>query len=113
MITRPILTVILAFFTPAAARAQTIDTARVRATFDDLSALRAEYERTNGHFADVNGIRMHYLEWGAPNGVPLVWAHGSSSSGYELRGVAPRLARAGYRVIAVDYRGHGLTRVTD
>jgi pimeloyl-ACP methyl ester carboxylesterase len=27
--------------------------------------------------------------------------------------VAPRLAQAGYRVLAVDYRGHGLTRVTD
>ncbi len=33
--------------------------------------------------------------------------------GYELRAVAPRLAEAGYRVLAVDYRGHGQTRVKD
>ena len=45
------------------------------------------------------------LEWGSAKGVPLVWAHGSGSDGYELRAVAPRLAEAGYRVLAVDYRG--------
>jgi pimeloyl-ACP methyl ester carboxylesterase len=53
------------------------------------------------------------VEWGRPNGVPFVWAHGSGSSAYELRFVAPRLAEAGYRVLAVDYRGHGLTHVTN
>jgi pimeloyl-ACP methyl ester carboxylesterase len=92
---------------------QTIDTARVRSAYDTLTARRNEIERSHGRFVTVNGIRMHYLEWGAPNGVPLVWAHGSTSSAYELRAVAPRLAQAGYRVLAVDYRGHGLTRVTD
>src|SRR5688572_6940266 len=93
--------------------AQTIDTARVRAAYDAVSARRAESERLHGRFVTVNGIRMHYLEWGEQNGIPLVWAHGSASSAYEIRAVAPRLAQAGYRVLAVDYRGHGLTRVTD
>ena len=81
--------------------AQTIDTARVRAAYDSVSSLRAGYERVNGRFVTVNGIKMHYLEWGAPNGVPLVWAHGSASNAYELRAVAPRLAQAGYRVEGV------------
>lgn len=98
---------------PSTGLAQTIDTARVRAAYDLVSARRAEYERLHGRFVTVNGIRMHYLEWGAPNGVPLVWTHGSASSAYEMRAVGPRLAQAGYRVLAVDYRGHGLTRVTD
>ena len=49
---------------------------------------------------------MHYLEWGEQNGIPLVWAHGSASTGYEIRAVAPRLVQAGYRVLSVDYRGH-------
>lgn len=97
----------------SSAFAQTIDTARVRAAYDSVTALRKQYARVNGHFADVNGIRLHYLEWGEKNGIPLVWAHGSASSAYEIRAVAPRLAQAGYRVLAVDYRGHGLTRVTD
>lgn len=94
-------------------QAQSVDTARVRAAYQATQKLRDDYERKHGRFADVNGIRLHYLEWGSPSGIPLVWAHGSASSAYEIRGVAPRLAAAGYRVLSVDYRGHGLTRVTD
>jgi len=100
-------------FAGTAEAQQKVDTARVRAAYEAVTALRAHYERDHGRFAEVNGIRMHYLEWGKPDGVPLVWAHGSASTGYELRAVAPRLAEAGYRVLAVDYRGHGLTRVTN
>jgi pimeloyl-ACP methyl ester carboxylesterase len=98
---------------PSALASQTIDTARVRAAYAAATALRNEIERSHGRFVTVNGIKMHYLEWGDAKGVPLVWAHGSASSGYEIRAVAPRLVQAGYRVLAVDYRGHGLTRVTD
>ena len=108
------LTTLLCFaLLPSSGRSQKIDTARVRATYDSVIARRAQYERVHGRFVNVNGIRMHYLEWGKPTGVPLVWAHGSASTGYEIRGVADRLANAGYRVLAVDYRGHGLTRVTN
>jgi len=92
---------------------QKIDTARVRATYDSVIARRNAFERVHGRYVNVDGIRMHYLEWGKPTGVPFVWAHGSGSSGYELRHVAPRLAAAGYRVLAVDYRGHGFTTVTN
>ena len=98
---------------PAFVASQAADTSRVRTVYDAVVALRAQYEKDHGRFANVNGIRMHYLEWGDPKGVPLVWAPGSASTGYELRLVAPRLAKAGYRVLAVDYRGHGQTRVTD
>jgi pimeloyl-ACP methyl ester carboxylesterase len=98
---------------PAFVASQAADTARIRTVYDAVVALRTRYEKDHGRFATVNGIRMHYLEWGDPNGVPLVWAPGSASTGYELRLVAPRLAQAGYRVLAVDYRGHGQTRVTD
>ena len=111
-----IRTAILAFLaalpsSPANAQTRQVDTARVRAAYDAATALRKQYERDHGRFAEVNGIRMHYLEWGKADGVPLVWAHGSASTAYEIRAVAPRLAAAGYRVLAVDYRGHGLTRV--
>jgi pimeloyl-ACP methyl ester carboxylesterase len=98
---------------PVPLRSQAVDTARVRAAYAAVTALRNDYERSHGRFVTVNGIRMHYLEWGDARGVPLVWAHGSGSSGYEIRAVAPRLAEAGYRVLAVDYRGHGQTRVTN
>jgi pimeloyl-ACP methyl ester carboxylesterase len=85
----------------------------VRTAYATVSALRDDIERLHGRFVTVNGIRMHYLEWGDANGVPLVWAHGSASRAYEIRVVAPRLVAAGYRVLAVDVRGHGPTRVKD
>lgn len=97
----------------SSALAQTTETPQARAAYAKVVAVRDSLERAHGHFVTVNGIRMHYLEWGDARGVPLVWAHGSGSDGYELRHVAPRLAEAGYRVLAVDYRGHGQTRVKD
>jgi pimeloyl-ACP methyl ester carboxylesterase len=108
------LTVLVAHvLLPSSGLSQAVDTGRVRAGYAAVTAVRNDQERSHGRFVTVNGIRMHYLEWGDPNGIPLVWAHGSASTGYEIRQVAPRLAQAGYRVLAVDYRGHGLTRVTD
>src|SRR6266404_2648222 len=92
---------------PATLCSQAIDTARLREAYSAVTAVRNNHERAHGHFVTVNGIRMHYLEWGDKRGVPFVWAHGSASSGYEMRNDAPRLAQAGYRVLAVDYRGHG------
>ena len=93
--------------------AQTVDTARVREAYNAATAMRTELERAHGRFATVNGIRLHYAEWGDAKGVPLVWVHGSGSFAYELRKVAPQLVQAGYRVLSVDSRGHGMTQVTD
>ena len=67
------------------------------------------YEEAHGRIARVNGIAMHYLEWGEPDPVPLIWAHGFSSTAYEFVEVGPGLAEAGLHVIAVTYRGHGRT----
>ncbi|MBN7797639.1 alpha/beta fold hydrolase [Parahaliea mediterranea] len=77
--------------------------------WDEYRRLDAEH----GQFIDVNGIRMHYLEWGDESGVPLIWSHGYSSTGYELANVGPQLAEAGYHVYSITYRGHGQTQVGD
>ncbi len=97
----------------AAASSIAADTGGTQRAFEATTALIARYERDHGRFATLNGIRTHWLEWGNPSGTPLVWLHGSASTGYEIRAVAPRLVAAGYRVLAMDYRGHGQTRVTD
>ncbi|WP_326569206.1 alpha/beta hydrolase [Amycolatopsis rhabdoformis] len=55
-------------------------------------------------FADVNGIRLHYVAGGA--GEPLVLLPGWPRTWYQFREVLPLLARR-YRVIAVDLRGMG------
>ena len=53
----------------------------------------------------VNGLRLHYLEWGNPKGRPIVCLHGFTGSARDF-GALARL-QDGYRVIAVDLRGHG------
>lgn len=55
-------------------------------------------------FAQVNGIRMHYVTGG--RGEPLVLVPGWPQTWWEWRKVMPALARR-YRVIAVDMRGQG------
>jgi pimeloyl-ACP methyl ester carboxylesterase len=70
-------------------------------------------DENHGHFIEVNGIRMHYLEWGDSSGTPLIWSHGYSSTGFELASVGQQLADAGYHVYSITYRGHGQTQVED
>ena len=108
---RRLWVLLLSISVASKAPAQAPDSARLRAAYDAATALRNDYERSHGRFVNVNGIRMHYLEWGDARGTPLVWAHNSASAAYDIRAVAPRLAQAGYRVLAVDYRGHGQTHV--
>jgi hypothetical protein len=56
----------------SSALAQTSETPQARAAYATVVARRAEFERALGRFVTVDGIRMHYLEWGDANGVPLV-----------------------------------------
>jgi pimeloyl-ACP methyl ester carboxylesterase len=54
----------------------------------------------------VNGLRLHYLEWGRPDAPPLVCVHGYTSSAQAFNALARRLQDR-YRIIAPDVRGHG------
>ena len=56
-------------------------------------------------FLDVNGLRIHYLDWGG-NERPLVMVHGLDRVARTFDHLALRLSPA-YRVIAIDMRGHG------
>jgi pimeloyl-ACP methyl ester carboxylesterase len=58
-------------------------------------------------FAYSNGIRMHYVEQG--EGPLVLLCHGWPESWYSWRHQIPALAAAGYRVVAPDQRGYGLT----
>lgn len=57
-------------------------------------------------YATVNGLRIHYLEWGRPDGQPLVLLHGIARHARTFEPLAPHFA-ATRRVVAVDMRGHG------
>lgn len=58
-------------------------------------------------FTAVGGVRIHYEAWGA--GDPVVLVHGLGASAAAWRRVAPILAEAGYRVLALDLKGCGLS----
>jgi pimeloyl-ACP methyl ester carboxylesterase len=62
-------------------------------------------------YATSNGIDFYYDEQG--EGRPLVLLHGGIGSGEIFAGLAPALAAAGRRVIAVDLQGHGRTGDVD
>ena len=59
-------------------------------------------------FVDVNRTRLRVWEWGEPDAPPVICVHGAHDHGRMWDGLAPRLAEElGYRVLAVDLRGHG------
>jgi pimeloyl-ACP methyl ester carboxylesterase len=58
-------------------------------------------------FAQANGLRLHYLEWGHADGRPIVLNHATGFLARLWEPVARELAAAGYRVLAYDARGHG------
>ncbi|MCM8732507.1 alpha/beta fold hydrolase [Hephaestia sp. GCM10023244] len=58
-------------------------------------------------YIETNGLRMAVYEAGA--GPAIVLLHGFPELAHSWRRQIPALARAGYRVIAPDLRGYGLT----
>jgi pimeloyl-ACP methyl ester carboxylesterase len=55
----------------------------------------------------VGDIRLHYVIGGPDDGETVVLLHGWPQTWYTWRHVMPPLAEAGYRVVAVEYRGAG------
>lgn len=77
--------------------------------YKDARALYYKSKRNNARKAELSSVTLSYLEFGADNTFPLIWAHGSCLTSYEILNVQEGLVAAGYRVIAIDYRGHGET----
>jgi pimeloyl-ACP methyl ester carboxylesterase len=61
-----------------------------------------------GRFIEVDGVRLHFIERGAPDAPPLVMLHGMGAMAEELvlSGLIDRAAKR-YRVIAFDRPGYG------
>jgi len=54
----------------------------------------------------ANRLHLHFLEWGDA-GPTVLLLHGFLEHAHAWDLVGPRLAAAGYRVAALDWRGHG------
>jgi esterase len=57
-------------------------------------------------FVTVNGLRIHFLDWGADGKPPLIMLHGIGRIAHTFDHIAPHFT-PNYHVIAVDMRGHG------
>ena len=57
----------------------------------------------------ANGIHLHVVQAGPPDGCPILLLHGFPDFWYSYRLQIPVLARAGYRVIVPDQRGYHLS----
>ena len=76
------------------------DAARAKGvTFANEAAPRDE-------FVEANGLRFHYLEWGEPDGPPVMLLHGFAQTCHSWDFVALSFCDR-YRVIVLDQRGHG------
>src|SRR5215831_15783953 len=58
------------------------------------------------HTLTVNGLSLHYLEWGRAEAPPIVCVHGYTSSAQAFNALARHLQDS-YRILALDVRGHG------
>ena len=58
------------------------------------------------HFIPIDGLRLHYLEWGAAASPLVVLLHGGSAHAHWWDHFAASIADT-YRVLALDLRGHG------
>lgn len=54
----------------------------------------------------LNGIRFHFRDWSNPGAMPLVLLHGYTGHSRSWDTLARSLV-SGYRVLALDQRGHG------
>ena len=59
-------------------------------------------------FVQVNGLRLHYLDWGGPGAQSLFLLHGISSNAHAWDHFADSLCDR-FHIVAPDQRGHGDT----
>ncbi|MCO6509655.1 MAG: alpha/beta hydrolase [Aridibacter famidurans] len=61
----------------------------------------------SSNFVDVDGITIHFQEFGDPADPTLLLVHGFTASTYVWKTVAPMLAERGFHVVAPDLPGFG------
>lgn len=67
------------------------------------------HHSAHSHFAEVDGLRVHYQEFGEASGAPMILIHGYTASTYVWQTVAPAFAEQGFHVVAVDLIGFGFS----
>jgi len=69
---------------------------------------------TAARHAEIDGARIWFAEWGSASaGVPVLLLHGGFGNSNYFGHLIPVLVAHGYRVIAMDSRGHGRSTRSD
>lgn len=58
-------------------------------------------------YAELDGLRMHYVDEGRGDAEPVLLLHGEPTWSYLYRTMIPPIVAAGYRAVAPDYLGFG------
>ncbi|MEL7098356.1 MAG: haloalkane dehalogenase [Pseudomonadota bacterium] len=80
-----------------------------------MDILRTPEERFDGlkdydfapHYAEIAGMRLHYLDEGPHDAAPVLCMHGEPTWSYLYRHMIPVFTAAGYRCVAPDLIGFG------
>ena len=59
----------------------------------------------------ADGVRLRLVEAGPADGPPVLLVHGFGASAFQWRELMPRLAAAGWHVLAPDLPGHGFSQL--
>ncbi len=59
------------------------------------------------HYTEVDGLRLHHVDEGPPDGQVVLLLHGEPSWSYLYRHMIPVLTAAGHRAVAPDLPGFG------
>ncbi|KAG8385599.1 hypothetical protein BUALT_Bualt03G0061900 [Buddleja alternifolia] len=66
-------------------------------------------EKIEHKYVQVNGLKLHMAETGSASSPAVVFLHGFPEIWYSWRHQIVAVAEAGFRAIAPDYRGYGLS----
>jgi pimeloyl-ACP methyl ester carboxylesterase len=69
----------------------------------------ALHHAEHSHFAEIDGVRVHYQEAGEQTSPPILLIHGFTASNFVWKDVLLPIAEGGFRVIAPDLVGFGFS----
>lgn len=67
-----------------------------------------EYDKS-GEIIDVDGYKGYVIDKNPNSSKVIVFIHGFGGSTYTWRDIMPKLEKEGYRVVAIDLKGFGMT----
>ncbi|HVM95756.1 MAG TPA: alpha/beta hydrolase, partial [Candidatus Acidoferrales bacterium] len=73
------------------------------------SVLHLDHLPLRSQYADIHGVRFHFIEAGNGDAMPVVLLHGFPEFWMGWRKQIPALVDAGFRVIVPDQRGYNLS----